>query len=173
MYSLRIAYILEKLLMLQRFAITSGLILTNILIVTPATWAESTEIQIHFSGVVPERTSVQITPTNNSELLSSLKTIKSSQGQRFTTLHFNSTQPSNIMVSPPEFVSGSHPEPQGTIRRSTLKFDTDNDFPQEGLQNFTTIPAGKVDLQLQTLVKTPQDLPPGIYNYKATLTIVP
>jgi hypothetical protein len=135
--------------------------------------AESTEVEIHFSGVVPERTSVQISPTPASELLSSVKIIKSSPGQRSTTLHFNSTQPTNIVVSPPEFVSGSHPEPRGTIHTSFLKFDTERDFPQEGSRNFTTIPAGKVDLQLQTLVKTPQDSPPGIYNYKATLTIVP
>ncbi|AFZ00908.1 hypothetical protein [Calothrix sp. PCC 6303] len=157
--------------MLQRFAITSGLILTNILIVTPATWAESTEVQIHFSGVVPERTSVRISPTPNSELLSSLKIIKSPQGQRSTTLHFDSTQPSNIIVSPPEFVSGSHPEPRGTVHTSLLKFEQDSSDTSG--KNFTTIPAGKVDLQLQTLVKAPQDLPPGIYNYRATLTIVP
>jgi hypothetical protein len=153
--------------MFCRFTITSSLILTNILIVAPGAWAESTEIQ--FSGVVPERTSVSISPTPG--VPASLKIAKPLAGERFTTLHFNSTQSASVVVSDPEFVSGSHPEPKGTTRSSILKLSSDSNSSLD--RTFVTIPAGEIDLQLQTLIKTPKNLAPGIYNYKTTLTIVP
>jgi hypothetical protein len=155
--------------MFCRFTITSGLILTNILIAAPSAWAESTEVQIQFSGVVPERTSVSISPTPG--VPASLKIAKPLAGEKFTTLHFNSTQSASVAVSDPEFVSGSHPEPQGTTRTSLLKLSSDSNSSVD--RTFVTIPAGQVDLQLQTLIKTPKNLAPGIYNYKTTLTIVP
>ncbi len=159
--------------MLYRLAITSGLVLTYLAASTTATLAESTTVEVQFSGTVSERTSVSI-PTNQvRELLpnSSFKAIKSSQsGNNITNLRFNSSRNTNITISSPQFVSGSHPEPKGTTHSSLLKLATDThsiDIPNG------TIPAGESDLQLQTLIKAPQGFPPGTYNYTTTLTIVP
>jgi hypothetical protein len=65
------------------------------------------------------------------------------------------------------------PKGRGVIPRNKYKYSRMKCRNDTTGKTFTSIPAGKVDLELQTSVKTPQDLPPGIYNYKATLTIVP
>jgi hypothetical protein len=166
--------------MLYRLALTSALVLTCVAATTTATLAESTTVEIQFSGTVPERTSISI-PTNPAReglSSSSLKAIaphsftnpSSKPGHNITNLRFNSTRSSNIIVSPPQFVSGSHPEPQGTTHSSLLKLATDTNHIDS---TNATIPPGETDLQLQTLVKAPQNFPPGTYNYTTTLTIVP
>ncbi|PAX52559.1 hypothetical protein [Brunnivagina elsteri] len=155
--------------MRYRLALTSALVLTCVAATTTATLAESTTVEVQFSGTVPERTSISI-PNQPGESLSgsSFKAIKSSQpGNNITNLRFNSTRSSDIIVSPPQFVSGSHPEPQGTTRSSLLKLGRDTKSTN------ATIPPGETDLQLQTLIKAPQNFPPGTYNYTTTLTIVP
>jgi hypothetical protein len=178
--------------MLYRLALTSALVLTCVAVTTTATLAESASVEIQFSGTVPERTSISI-PTNPAEeglSTSSLKAItslsypagtlkananaptsftnpSSKPGHNITNLRFNSTRSSNIIVSPPQFVSGSHPEPQGTTHSSLLKLGGGTKSTN------ATIPPGETDLQLQTLIKAPQNFPSGTYNYTTTLTIVP
>jgi hypothetical protein len=189
--------------MLYRLAIASGLMLTCLAATTTTALAESATVEIQFSGTVLERTSVSIPTNQTGESISSssLKAITSSSGaasptlsypagtlkananaplsfpnpsskpgHNITNLRFNSTRSSNIIVSPPQFVSGSHPEPQGTTHSSLLKLATDTNTINS---TNATIPPGETDLQLQTLIKAPQNFPSGTYNYTTTLTIVP
>ncbi|MEA5573898.1 hypothetical protein [Calothrix sp. UHCC 0171] len=158
--------------MLYRLGLTFGLVLTCLAATTTVTLAESATVEIQFSGTIPERTSVSI-PTNQvAESLSSssLKTLEASQpSNNITNLRFNSTRSTDVIVSPPQFVSGSHPEPQGTTHSSLLKVGTDtNNLGRTS----ATMPPGETDLQLQTLIKAPQDFPPGTYNYTTTLTTI-
>ncbi len=158
--------------MLYRLALASALVLTCVAATTTDAIAESASVEIQFSGTVPERTSISIptNPTGEGLSSSSLKAISSKPGHNITNLRFNSTRSNNIIVSPPQFVSGSHPEPKGTNHSSSLKFATDTSNIDS---TNTTIPAGETNLQLQTLIKAPQNFPPGTYNYTTTLTIIP
>ncbi|NJL61546.1 MAG: hypothetical protein HC903_06610 [Methylacidiphilales bacterium] len=158
--------------MLYRLALTSALVLTYVAATTTETLAESTSVEVQFSGTVPERTSISIPTNQPGESLSSssFKAIKSSQpGNNITNLRFNSTRSTDIIISPPQFVSGSHPEPKGTTHSSLLKLGAGTNIDSTN----ATIPPGETDLQLQTLIKAPQNFPPGTYNYTTTLTIVP
>ncbi|BAZ37202.1 hypothetical protein NIES4101_31230 [Calothrix sp. NIES-4101] len=162
--------------MLYRLGLTSGLVLTCLAATATVTLAESATVEIQFSGTIPERTSVSIPTNQTAESLpsSSLKTLESSQpSNNITNLRFNSTRSTDIIVSPPQFVSGSHPEPKGTTHSSLLKVGTDTNNQTNNIDsNNVTISAGETDLQLQTLIKAPQDFPPGTYNYTTTLTTI-
>jgi hypothetical protein len=159
--------------MFYRLVLSFGLLLASITALEQTTLAQN--VDVPFSGIVSGEiglTSVKA-GTTETKVSSSFSGI----AQQFDSLtsaivNVNSTVPATVTISPPQFVSGASPDPDGTTRVAYLKFDSTNIRSDVG-GGSGLLPPGNTSLELDMLVKRPVAFTPGTYTYSVNLTITP
>jgi hypothetical protein len=74
-----------------------------------------------------------------------------------------------VWVSPPTFVAGPNPDPDGTLSSATIHFNgiTLNNSSQAA----TSLPIGSTDAEVYMRVERPTQFPAGTYRYRVVLTL--
>ncbi|MEO1432299.1 MAG: hypothetical protein AAFV71_25180 [Cyanobacteria bacterium J06633_8] len=141
--------------MLYRFAIASGLLLTSLINLTPTALAE-----VKFSNVSP---GVIETSRGDYKVLESV-----------VPANINVNVPSGtnaqITVLSPSFASGASEDPGGTKKVGFLEFGS-NKLSSDGNNATANLPAGDTNLEVGLRVERPVYFTPGTYNYTVNLSV--
>lgn len=88
------------------------------------------------------------------------------------TVTLQSNTSATLTVSPPSFISGSTPDPDGTTYITFVSFGTQQVTADTG-DVTVSLPVGISDLDVDMRVERPVPFPAGTYNYAVTLTVIP
>lgn len=156
--------------MFYRLALTSGLTLASLIAISQATLAES--VEINFSGTVLPQASFSTPTLGKIETTISGGYSKSQKNFGLvipTKISVQTSTPTSLSVSSPQFISGSNPDPRGTKYTTALRIGstTLNNIDNQS----ASLPVGQTNLIINTSIERPEAFMPGTYTYSTVLTL--
>ncbi|MEQ8382179.1 MAG: hypothetical protein RH949_07390 [Coleofasciculus sp. A1-SPW-01] len=159
--------------MFRFYAVASTLTLASAIGLSSEALAQSVDI--------PFTASVPIEVTFDQVVLGTVETTASGGSVQLpnviesvnpATVTLQSNTSATLTVSPPSFISGSTPDPDGTTYITFVSFGTQQVTADTG-DVTVNLPVGISDLEVDMRVERPVPFPAGTYNYAVTLTVIP
>jgi len=159
--------------MFRFYAVASTLTLASAIGLSSEALAQSVDI--------PFTASVPIEVTFDQVVLGTVETTASGGSVQLpnviesvnpATVTLQSNTSATLTVSPPSFISGSTPDPDGTTYITFVSFGTQQ-VTADTADVTVSLPVGISDLEVDMRVERPVPFPAGTYNYAVTLTVIP
>lgn len=159
--------------MFRFYAVASTLTLASAMGLSSEALAQS--IDIPFTASVPIEVTFDQVVLGTVETTASggsvqLPNVIESVNPATVTLQSNTS--ATLTVSPPSFISGSTPDPDGTTYITFVSFGTQQ-VTADTADVTVSLPVGISDLEVDMRVERPVPFPAGTYNYAVTLTVIP